>query len=122
MLRLPGTRLRIPRLLLGSPDVKRPGHPVKMGGGRSNRISPAEYQVLLFPNSVTKSYLPFRARACLSPVGRLVYPHPFVPIKATPGVAGTLYPLPKVLTELVVKLAGGGEPLNEDLTALRHSQ
>jgi hypothetical protein len=31
-------------------------------------------------------------------------------------------PLPKVLTELVVRLTGGGKPLNEDLTALRHSQ
>jgi hypothetical protein len=33
-----------------------------------------------------------------------------------------LCPLPKVLTELVVKLTGGGKPLNEDLTALRHSK
>jgi hypothetical protein len=33
-----------------------------------------------------------------------------------------LYPLPKVMTELVVRLTGGGKPLNEDLTALCHSQ
>jgi hypothetical protein len=33
-----------------------------------------------------------------------------------------LSPLPKALTELVVRLTGGGKPLNEDLTAKRHSQ
>jgi hypothetical protein len=33
-----------------------------------------------------------------------------------------LYQLPEVLTELVVRLTGGGKPLNGDLTALRHSQ
>jgi hypothetical protein len=35
--------------------------------------------------------------------------------------AVVLYPLPKVLTELVARFTGGGKPLNEDLTALRHS-
>jgi hypothetical protein len=33
-----------------------------------------------------------------------------------------VYPLPKVLSELVVCVTGCGKPLNEDLTALRHSQ
>jgi hypothetical protein len=37
-------------------------------------------------------------------------------------VGSRLNPLPRVLTELVVGLRGGGKPLNEDLTALRHSQ
>jgi hypothetical protein len=32
-----------------------------------------------------------------------------------------IYSLPKVLTEMVARLTGGGKPLNEDLTALCHS-
>jgi hypothetical protein len=37
-------------------------------------------------------------------------------------MAVNIYPLPKALTELVVRLTGGGKSLNGDLTALCHSQ
>jgi hypothetical protein len=48
-------------------------------------------------------------------VGRGVYARPI-------WLRAGAYLLQKVLTELVVRLTGGGKPLNEELTALRHSQ